>query len=1012
VSPLRTPLVGRDGDLAEIAAALDDADDGRGSLTLIAGEAGIGKTRLAEEAATLAAARGFQVLWGRSWEGGATPAFWPWEQALRAIGGLPATSSPDRFEMFDAVARRLTAAGVARPVALFLEDLHAADRSSLSLLGFIATQLRGARVFLLATYRELELRLLPDAGAPLLRAGRDGRILSLTRLGRGPAAELAGSLGVNGAAIDRVLDVAGGLPLFVCEIARTLRGGTGDPAVPETVRQALRDRLRLLSPAARAFVELAAILGREVAPSLLDASVACVEEVVRAGILEEAGTGLLRFSHSIVRDVVHDDLPAEQRTALHRHAGDALRTRHADEADAPAGTIAHHYLLSGRACAGEAVRFATLAAERSLRQLAFEDAAELLERALAALADAAPGDLAGRAALLILLGTARLRAGDDSGGRAACDEAAALGRRLRAPGLLARSALAYGSVLRPAVVDPILVGMLQEALAGLDGQDALRAPVLARLAGALQPARDPAEPIAMARAAIRSSGDLDPATRLTVLHGAGAALQDVGDPEERLAIDRETLRLAVELGDVGLAVRARLRLVLDHEAGGDVDSAAQATAALQAETRDLGPRWRWLATLPLVMRAFVEARFDRADEHVAAARALAAATQDPGADRCLRLRDFFAALLRERPAELEPAWRHAEKVYAQRPVVDICAALVQARLGRLQEARAALDAGPRDALVAFAADPPTSVLLAEVLDALGDARLAAEVLPRVTPNAARIALWSGLAMTILGPVSRAVALLHRACGALAEAERSFAEAERSAERAGLRLLLPRIRLERGETLVRAGERARGQAMIEAARTGARLLGLDGLAGGAGTPEPVQLRRDGETWVVSGFGETCRLKDSRGLELLARLVDLPEREIHVLHLAVEPGAGDVIDAGDAGEVLDEQARASYRRRVQELRAALDEAEEQNDRSGAARARGELEMLEDELAAAVGLGGRVRRRGSAAERARVNVQRRITDAIRRVGNACPALGRHLERCVRTGIYCRYSPSNPRT
>jgi hypothetical protein len=867
-------------------------------------------------------------------------------------------------------------------------------------------------VFVLATYRDLELRLLPDAGAPLLRAARDGRILSLTRLGRGPAAELASSLGVDAAAVGRVLDVAGGLPLFVCEIARTLRGGAGDPAVPETVRQAVRDRLRLLTPAALALVELAAILGREVAPSLLETTAACVEEVVRAGILEEDGTGLFRFSHSIVRDVVYDDVPAERRVALHRHAGDALRSRHEDEADAPAGTIFHHYLLSGRASVREALRFATLAAEKSLRQLAFEDAAALLERALAALADAAPGDLAGRAGMLILLGTARLRAGDDAGGRRACDEAAALGRRLRAPGLLARSALAYGSVLRPAQVDPILVGMLQEALGGLDGEDPLRAAVLARLAGALQPARDPAEPIAMARAAIRSSAGLDPATRLTVLHGAGAALQDVGDPEERLAIDLETMRLAVELGDVGLAVRARLRLVLDHEARGDVDAAAHQTAALQAETTNLGPRWRWLATMPLVMRALVEARFDHADARVAAARELAAATQDPGADRCLRLRDFFAAVLRERPAELEPAWRHAEKVFTQRPVVEICAALVQVRLGRLPAARAALDASPRDALIAFAADPPTSVLLAEVLDALGDTQLAADVLPRVRPNAARVALWSGLAMTILGPVSRAVALLYRACGNLDDAEQSFAEAERTAERAGLRLLLPRIRLERGETLVRAGARARGQATIEAARAGARLLGLSALAGGASAEDTVQLRRDGETWVVSGRGDTCRLKDSRGLELLARLVDTPEREIHVLHLASEPGAGDVIDAGDAGEVLDEQARASYRQRIQELRAARDEADEQNDRAGTARARGELEMLEDELAAAVGLGGRARRSGSAAERARVNVQRRIAEAIRRVGSACPALGRHLERCVRTGTYCRYSPSNPRS
>src|SRR5262249_35472187 len=112
-------------------------------------------------------------------------------------------------------------------------------------------------------------------------------------------------------------------------------------------------------------------------------------------------------------------------------------------------------------------------------------------------------------------------------------------------------------------------------------------------------------------------------------------------------------------------------------------------------------------------------------------------------------------------------------------------------------------------------------------------------------------------------------------------------------------------------------------------------------------------------------------------------------------------------GDAGEVLDAQARATYRARVRELRAACDEADQWNDTARATRLREELDALGAELARAEGLGARARRVGSAAERARVNVQRRLTAALRRIADASPDLGRHLAVAVRTGVYCSYVP-----
>ena len=147
---------------------------------------------------------------------------------------------------------------------------------------------------------------------------------------------------------------------------------------------------------------------------------------------------------------------------------------------------------------------------------------------------------------------------------------------------------------------------------------------------------------------------------------------------------------------------------------------------------------------------------------------------------------------------------------------------------------------------------------------------------------------------------------------------------------------------------------------------------------------------------------------RGVRLLAALVAEPGREFHVLDLSggSRVTAGPV-DRGDAGELLDEEARRQYRARVLELEEELEEAESWNDTARAERARQELEFIQQELSQALGLGGRERKVGSAAERARVNVQRRIRDAIRRIESHHPGLGKHLDRSIRTGTYCAYEP-----
>jgi hypothetical protein len=141
-------------------------------------------------------------------------------------------------------------------------------------------------------------------------------------------------------------------------------------------------------------------------------------------------------------------------------------------------------------------------------------------------------------------------------------------------------------------------------------------------------------------------------------------------------------------------------------------------------------------------------------------------------------------------------------------------------------------------------------------------------------------------------------------------------------------------------------------------------------------------------------------------MLARLIEARGRELHVVDLVVA-GSGEMsrVDGGDAGALLDSRARAGYEARVRELRELLEEAESHRDEGRAERARAELDAIAAELSRAVGLGGRDRRAASAVERARVNVQRRLRDALDRIREHDPELGRHLALTVKTGTYCSY-------
>ncbi len=181
--------------------------------------------------------------------------------------------------------------------------------------------------------------------------------------------------------------------------------------------------------------------------------------------------------------------------------------------------------------------------------------------------------------------------------------------------------------------------------------------------------------------------------------------------------------------------------------------------------------------------------------------------------------------------------------------------------------------------------------------------------------------------------------------------------------------------------------------------------------------PAVFHREGEYWTVGFGGETLRVRDSKGMRHLARLLAVPGRELHALELAstdggtpraVARGELEPIDGlGDAGAILDPEAKAAYRARLTEIREELAEAERWNDPERVRRLEDERQALTDELAAAVGLGGRDRVAASAAERARVSVTRAIRSALARIREQNVALADHLDATIRTGTFCSYTP-----
>ena len=1096
-------FVGRQRELAELQAGLTEAAAGRGGLFLLVGEPGIGKTRLADEFCAHAEAEGALTFWGRCWEGGGAPAYWPWVQVVRSylrqrdpalladelgagaahiaqivpelraeISEPPRAATIEaehvRFGLFDAMSAFLRAAATPQPLVLVLDDLQAADRPSLLLLQFMVAELRESRLLVIGSYRDADARRDPDVGALLGGLARHGNRVPLRGLSEEQVADVitrAGSGSPAPSLARAIHQVTAGNPFFVDEVVRLLRaeGRLERPfspreslGIPEGVRDTIGQRLALLSDEANQVLAVAAVVGRDfdarvverTAGLAADDVLRALDEAVAAEIIVEELLAMRRYSfcHGLVRETLHDALPAGRRARLHHDVGEALEELHSEHAVEHVAEMAHHFFEAAAVGgAARALELSARAGDQASEMLAYEDARGHYERALQSMGLAGVSDSRRRCELLLRLAESAWRAGDSGAARATFQEAAGIGRSLRAPDLLARAAIGYsrglGGFLHVVRADQTIIALLEEALAALDDRDtALRARLMARLAVELYYTDDVDRRVALSMEAIEMARRVgDPGSLLVALYSRHWAACGPETLDERLANATEMIKLAREIGDqemTFLGHHVHLNCLLELCDIQPVDKELQAMIELADEVRQ--PFYRWRTTCLSAMRAILDARFEDAER-------LADEAFEIGRGSDLEI----ATVVREGAQLFALRFGQGRLTEIEAPVLEFTRRypwiqawrlpLLYSELGREPEAREELE---RQAVNDFRDFPRDGLwitriaALAHACALVGDSRRAQQLYELLLPYADRNV--STIADQSYGPVATRLGMLAATMERWDEAEGHFDSARNLCRALGAPTFTALNLSEHARMLLargRPGDGERAAVLLTEAEGICRERGIEGvlkrvLADSAraetpGHPE-CEFRHEREFWTIAFDGDVFRMKDSKGLRYLVQLLANPGTELDVLDMVALAGAGsaegrpgpaaaEVEQAGmrvsrleGAGAALDAQAKTAYRNRLTELEAELEEARSFNDPERAASLTEEMAALHKELSAAVGLGNRDRELASPSERARVNVTRSIRGSMARIEASSPALGDHLAKAIRTGTFCAYLPA----
>jgi DNA-binding SARP family transcriptional activator len=883
--PSRGVFVGREKELGELLAALDEALAGRGRLCLLAGEPGIGKSRLADEVAVQARSRGALVLVGRCWEAGGAPAYWPWVQSLRdlihstdseqlraLLGGggadlaqllpelqemlpdlpAPLAVEPDfaRFRLFEAASSFLKNASRARPLLLVLDDLHAADESSLLLLQFLARELGQSHLLVVGVYRNVD----PTPADRLTTA--------LTELAREPVTTSVALTGLREQDVRRFIAFTSeespadelvaaihteteGNPLFVGEIVRLLAAegtltswATPRIAIPQSVRDVIARRLRHLTEECNRVLVLAGVLGREFGIKALaslarlseDELLDTLDEAMAAGVIAEVPGARthLRFAHVLIRDTLYEGLTPARRVRQHRLAVETLEALYGASGSHLA-ELAYHCAAGSDFAKGS--HYARLAGDRALALLAYEEASRQYEAALDA------GDLAGlteadQCELLLSLGESESRAGNTPGAKKAFLAAADIARRFDLRQALARAAAGYGGriVWARAGDDDLLVPLLEEGLSALDEDDVeLRARLSARLAGALrdEPSRERRDALSSEAVELaRRTGNLS--ALAYALDGRAAATLAPDTVEECLELGAELRELAEHVGDAerifaGHFHRHLAQLVLCDIRGADAN--LHTMARIADELRQ--PAQLWLVRAHQSLLALASGRFAEAEELLPLALELARGELGPRAIPAYRIQRSTMLEARGGLADSEPELRELTTAYPARPVFRCALAHLHAKIGRTAEAARALEDLARNGF----SDLPFDLewlygasVLAETCVMLRKPQPAAELYRLLLP-------WAGLNSVdppegTRGSVARYLGLLAALLGRWPDAQRHLENALKVNEAMDARPWLAHTQEDYGRLLLAHGDEVRGQELLESAITTYRELGME------------------------------------------------------------------------------------------------------------------------------------------------------------------------------------------
>jgi hypothetical protein len=587
--------------------------------------------------------------------------------------------------------------------------------------------------------------------------------------------------------------------------------------------------------------------------------------------------------------------------------------------------------------------------------------------------------------LLLALGEARQRGSDLPRARDSYMRAATIARRHDLPQGLAAAALGLGAGLggfEITMFDDVQIELLEEALRAIDpGDSALRARLLARLSVALSfvaEDRRRRELIVEAVSMARRLGDPS-----VLGHALAAHCDTIAGPShtaKRRAQASEIVSLGLAAGEPQLELLGRRLLVVALlELGEMVEADAQIRAFSATADALREPLYRWYVPLWRGMRALMAGRIDESAALCDEAAALGAMADSVNAlmltltQRWVRLR--VEGRLSEAAAVMV---EHGPQVFGQLAGTYAVGAMSQLHLGARENARSLLREFTAD-LRRVPMDAewlPTMAQLAEVAAGVGD-RPAAAVLDEAMAPFDRSVIVEGIGAAVYGTLGAYRAPLARLLGREEESRELEAAAAAGAETLGL-MGRPQVQVSSPVQVARAHS-------------------------------PAAASRNGATWELTFAGAIGRVSDSKGMRDLAALLATPGTELHVTDLSGgSPPRSAARTRGD--NVLDRRALADYKRRIDELDADLAEAEAHHDEGRTAKLAGERDFLLNELSAAAGLGGRPRRLGDDVDRQRKAVRARLRDAIERIEQAHPDLGRHLARAVRTGTFCAYDPEVP--